>query len=668
MCGIFGIYSPQQNVIQSLCDELELGMSYIQRRGPDGNGVWSHDQGYLGFAHTRLSIIELSKFGSQPRTSKNNRFHITYNGEIYNHANIRNQLQKDFLLPSNYWDSGSDTETLIEALSLWGIKKTLQTIKGMFAFALWDDLDKTLFLARDRVGEKPLYFGWIGPLLYFSSDIAAFKASKAFNNPISQNALKLYTEFNYVPAPYSIFENIYKLLPGTFMQFKHGATPSETANFPIKNSPRVKCETYWSFENIITRRQDPIKNLSDGIDNIEEALTKSIESQTLSDVPLGAFLSGGIDSSLIVALLSKIQSSQTKTYTIGFYEEYLNEAPYAKKVAKHLGTDHTELYIHVDDMVDVIPELPNVYSEPFADSSQIPTMIVSKLAVQNVKVALSGDAGDELFGGYNRYFWSQRIWSKLSWMPLSMRQSLGEIIAKIPTKRLDAAYSVLANFLPQKLHANQFGHKVSKLGNRLRGVSSLEDLYISLVKEWQLNNCLSSKEASNLSLLNSNLYKFPNLDIRERMMFWDSISYLPDDILCKVDRAAMYYSLETRCPFLDPGVIESAWNISLDLKIKNGSGKYILKALLEKHLPRDLFERPKAGFAIPVGDWLRTSMRPWAEELLSEKRIYEDGLFESYLISNIWNSHLEGNDSHNALWSILMFNSWADNFKALKPK
>jgi len=663
MCGIFGAYSPKHSAIQDLNTELCKGMSFLERRGPDGKGTWINDEGYIGFAHTRLSIIELTEFGRQPRKSKNNRFHITFNGEIYNHTDIRIQLQKDFHLADTYWDSGSDTETLIEALSLWGVKKTLQSINGMFAFALWDEQDKSLYLARDRVGEKPLYYGWIGASLYFSSDIAAFKASKSFNNPISQEALELYTQFNYVPAPYSIFQNIYKLQPGTFIQIKNGASPEDTANFPIQNSSRVKSDTYWSFENVISQRREPVRNLLDAVESIEVALNKSIQSQTISDVPLGAFLSGGIDSSLIVALLSKIQSSPTKTYTIGFYEDHLNEAPYAKKIAQHLGTDHTELYIHADDMKDVIPDLPSVYSEPFADSSQIPTLLVSKLAVKNVKVALSGDAGDELFGGYNRYFWSKRIWSKLAWMPVGMRQTLGRVIASMPSHKLDIAYEVLVNFLPHKFHVNQFGHKLSKLGNRLRGVSSLEDLYLSLVKEWQFNGCLSSPEILTSYILNNNLDKFQDLDIRERMMFWDSISYLPDDILCKVDRAAMHNSLETRCPFLDPGVIKAAWDISLDLKIKNDSGKYILKALLGKHLPSNLFERPKAGFAIPVGDWLRSSMKPWAEELLSEKRIREDGLFNSHAISAAWKAHLDGNDSHNALWSILMFNSWADNFK-----
>lgn len=663
MCGIFGAYSPKHSVIQDLKTELTKGMSFLERRGPDGKGTWIHDKGHIGFAHTRLSIIELTEFGRQPRKSKNNRFHITFNGEIYNHTDIRIQLQKDFHLTDTYWDSGSDTETLIEALSLWGVKKTLQSINGMFAFALWDEQDKSLYLARDRVGEKPLYFGWLGLSLYFSSDLAAFKASRAFNNPISKEALELYTQFNYVPAPYSIFENIYKLQPGTFIQFKQGASPQDTANFPIKNSSKVESEVYWSFENVISNRRIPIANLSDAVENVEMALFKAIQSQTISDVPLGAFLSGGIDSSLIVALLSKVQSSPTKTYTIGFHEDHLNEAPYAKKIAQHLGTDHTELYIHANDMKNVIPELPSIYSEPFADSSQIPTFMVSKLAVNNVKVALSGDAGDELFGGYNRYFWSKRIWSKLSWMPLSMRQALGEVIARIPTHRLDVAYEVLSKFLPQKLQVDQFGFKVSKLGNRLRGVSSLEDLYLSLVKEWQFNSCLSSPVQLNAYVLKNNLDKFSDLDIRERMMFWDSISYLPDDILCKVDRAAMFNSLETRCPFLDPGVINAAWDVSLNLKFKDNSGKYILKAILEKHLPSNLFERPKAGFAIPVGDWLRSSMKPWAEDLLSQKRIREDGLFDSDKISTAWNAHLDGKDSHNALWSILMFNSWSDHFK-----
>jgi asparagine synthase (glutamine-hydrolysing) len=663
MCGIFGAYSPKHFTISDLHAELVRGMSFLERRGPDGNGAWINDGGYIGFAHTRLSIIELTELGKQPRKSKNNRFHITYNGEIYNHTTIREQLQKEFQLTDTYWDSGSDTETLIEALSLWGVKKTLQSINGMFAFALWDELEQSLCLARDRVGEKPLYFGWLGSSLYFSSDLSAFKASKSFNNPISPEALDLYTQFNYVPAPYSIFQNIYKLQPGTFIQFQYGASPSDTANFPIHNSSKVQSEAYWSFEDVISSRCLPIQSLSDAIESVETALYKAIASQTISDVPLGAFLSGGIDSSLIVALLSKVQSSPTKTYTIGFHEDHLNEAPYAKKVAQHLGTDHTELYIHADDMRDVIPDLPSVYSEPFADSSQIPTLLVSKLAVKNVTVALSGDAGDELFGGYNRYFWSKRIWSKLAWMPLGMRQTFGIVIARIPTHRLDVAYKVLTHFLPQKFQVNQFGHKLSKLGNRLRGVSSLEDLYLSLVREWQLNDCLSAPGPVNSYVLNNNLDKLQDLDIRERMMFWDSISYLPDDILCKVDRAAMYNSLETRCPFLDPGVIKAAWDVSLDLKFKNNAGKYILKAILEKHLPKELFERPKAGFAIPIGDWLRSSMKPWAEELLSEKRIREDGLFDSNAISTAWNAHLDGKDSHNALWSILMFNSWADHFR-----
>ena len=668
MCGIFGAYSPNHSALPEIETQLNKGIRYLHNRGPDGNSTWIHKNGYVGFAHARLSIIELSDFGTQPKKSKNHRFCLTYNGEIYNHLEIRDALQAEYNFNSDYWDSGSDTETLVEALAFWGLKKTLQSIEGMFAFALWDDLKQRLFLARDRMGEKPLYYGWIGSNLYFSSDLSAFKSNPYFNNSISRDALDLYTQFNYVPAPYSIFEDIYKLQPGTFIQFNQGASRIDNTSYPLEKSEYVKSEFFWSLEEqILSRNQG---NLSEQVAEslVEAALLKSIKSQMISDVPLGAFLSGGIDSSLVVALMGQVHSSPIKTFTIGFHEEHLNEAPYAKKIAEHLGADHTELYVHMDDMKDIIPKIPKIYSEPFADSSQIPTFLVSELASKHVKVALSGDAGDELFGGYNRYFWSKRIWNKISWMPLAFRQRLGRVIEGIPTHKLDTAYGVLEHLLPKNLHINQFGYKVSKLAIRLRNVSSLEDLYLSLVKEWQASSCLQFDTNQKSYVLNNQLQKFSQLDFRERMMYWDSMSYLPDDILCKVDRAAMHNSLETRCPFLDPTVIDAAWNTPLEYKFRKNSGKLILKSILSKYIPLELFERPKAGFAVPIDSWLRSSLKPWASELLSKQRIQKDGFFSFDSVEKSWNQHLNGQDQHNALWSVLMFNSWADDFKDQKLK
>ena len=682
MCGITGFWEAP-NRPEGELNQIARGMANaIVHRGPDDSGAWADPQAGIALGHRRLSIIDLSTAGHQPMTSSSGRFVIAFNGEIYNHIELRDELDNTLNLnalpgstPTTWkWRGHSDTETLLAGFERWGVAATLAKTVGMFAIVLWDVKQRTLHLARDRFGEKPLYYGWTGSgagnAFVFGSELKSLRAFPGFSNPICRRALAQYMRFMYVPAPRGIYQSIYKLEPGCLISIK-GVAPKVAPSEPLR-PPAVyeslKLSRWWSLADVVkVGENNQITNEVDAVDELEQCLYDAVKLQSLADVPLGAFLSGGVDSSAIVALMQQQATSPVKTFTVGFEETGFDEAPHARSVAKHLGTFHTELFVTAAEAQEVIPQLPSIYDEPFADSSQIPTHLVCRAAREHVTVALSGDAGDELFGGYNRYFWGPRIWSKLAWLPYPVRQALGVAISAVPLAGWDALGLPVNTVLPSGQGIRNVGDKAHKLAARLRDVRDLDDLYLSLVSEWQDpaqvvrgdDVCIVSEPTSLLedALPTSGLTGVVNS--QHRMMYRDSLTYLPDDILCKVDRAAMACSLETRVPFLDHRVAELAWRFPLGLKIRDGQGKWPLRQVLNRHVPRELIDRPKAGFGIPVGQWLRGPLRPWAENLLDQNLLSAEGYFYPTPIRKKWADHLSGRRDHTAsLWAVLMFQAW----------
>lgn len=659
MCGLSGFLTSiggDFDVLESVATRMARA---IHHRGPDDGGVWIDDSIGLALAHRRLSIIDLSPAGHQPMHSSCDRYVLVFNGEIYNHLDLRLRLDDDELAP--VWRGHADTETLLACFTAWGIEQTLKKTVGMFALALWDKQEKKLYLARDRMGEKPLYYGWVNGAFVFGSELKALKAYPEFANAISRDSLALYLQYNYVPTPHSIYENIYKLEPGCCLSLSIDAI-----TIPLSTAPEVGGEytglslsRWWSLSTAVDKgNESRIDDEEEALDGLDHCLRDAIRLQSIADVPLGAFLSGGVDSSMIVSLMQSETVTPVKTFTIGFSESDHNEAIYAKEISRHLGTEHTELYLSPNDALEVIPRLPDLYDEPFADSSQIPTFVVSQMAKQHVTVALSGDAGDELFGGYNRYLWSRRLWDKFSWLPFAARHALGRLMLSQPTYRIDS----MANWLLRLVRhegVSLAGDKVHKVAQILLQARDMDDLYRSVISTWKSPVPVLNTTNGDLFSRLSDMPDFSSPE--ERMMYLDSMSYLPDDILCKVDRAAMDVSLETRVPFLDHRVVEYAWQLPLSMKIKDGQGKWLLRQLLYKHVPRALIERPKQGFGIPLAEWLRGPLRDWAEALLDEQRLKQEGYFDSDAIRYKWREHLsgKGNWQHH-LWSVLMFQAWLE--------
>jgi len=652
MCGFTGFIDAAAESSKDYLEALANRMSMaIQHRGPDDSGVWADDEVGIALAHRRLSIIDLSPAGHQPMHSDCGRYVLVFNGEIYNHLVLRAELLK--ARSETAWQGHSDTETLLAGFAAWGVHVTLQRAVGMFAFALWDKGERSLILGRDRFGEKPLYYGWAGAesnkAFVFGSELKALQAYSGFSNSVNRAALALYMQHCTVPAPYSLYEDVFKLEPGCILTLQHSGLADRS----------VTIQPYWRLTDVVRQGQaNAILHEAEALSLLDATLRESVALQAVADVPLGAFLSGGIDSSLIVALMQDQSARPVQTFTVGFDEAGFDESPHALAVARHLGTDLQEIWVTSDDARAVIPLLPQLYDEPFADSSQIPTYLVCKAARQNVTVALSGDAGDELFGGYNRYFWAERIWKQIAWLPLPLRQAFGAAIQQIPT----GAWDGLGRVLPGSHGIARLGDKAHKMAHRMKTVRSLDDLYRSLVTEWPFDLEIV-KGATSLAtqLDNANLVAGIS-DAEHRMMLWDSLTYLPDDILTKVDRAAMGVSLETRVPFLDHRVAELAWRLPLHMKIRGGEGKWALRQVLYNYVPRELIERPKAGFAIPVGQWLRGPLRDWAETLLDEKRLVQEGYLNPKPIRDIWQQHLTGrHDWTVRLWTVLMFQAWLED-------
>lgn len=644
MCGLTGFWQPRKFAADAAQAVAEKMAYRIAHRGPDDAGVWVDECAGIALAHRRLSIVDLSPAGHQPMHSACGRFVLAFNGEIYNHLELRGLLRS--ACNDGGWRGHSDTETLLAGFEAWGIEATLKKTVGMFAIALWDREERRLTLARDRLGEKPLFYGWVRGAFVFGSELKALRAYPGFDNPVSRDALALYLQNCAVPAPYSIYQDIFKLEPGCVLSLSATGLAGRT----------VAIEPFWRCTDAVSQGlATPIQSETEAVAALEGALREAVALQAVADVPLGAFLSGGVDSSTIVALMQAQSSRPVQTFTVGFDEAGFDESPHALAVARHLGTEHHALRVTAADARSVIPLLPAMYDEPFADSSQIPTHLVSKAARQHVTVALSGDAGDELFGGYNRYFWGQRVWNRLGWMPPLVRQGLGAGIQQLPV----AAWDALGRALPGIHSIARLGDKAHRLAHRLKTVQSVDDLYRSLVTEWPQADALVRGASRLPTKLDDASLAAGVPEAEHRMMLWDTLTYLPDDILTKVDRAAMSVSLETRVPFLDHRVVELAWRLPLHMKIRGGQGKWVLRQVLYKYVPRELIERPKAGFGIPVGQWLRGPLREWAEALLDEVRLEREGYFYPAPIRQKWAEHLSGQRDHTAsLWAVLMFQAW----------
>lgn len=649
MCGIAGFTTKERREFDTLLEKMAVKLTH---RGPDDVGYWVDTENGVGLTHRRLSIIDLSKSGHQPMTSHNERYIISFNGEIYNHLQIRKEINNEnrtCVSNGKNWNGTSDTETLLNAIECWGVHRALQKSIGMFSFALWDRQEKKLVLARDRMGEKPLYYGWLDDCFVFASELKSVRAFSESSCEINRNALTLYMRHNYIPAPYSIYNYIYKLMPGSVITLSQSGR--EQCPWDYNNPPRsyyrnngVTIEKYWEIEKTITADDKLNIPEEDAVDELENLLKKSIRLQQISDVPLGAFLSGGIDSSTIVALMQAEATNKIKTFSVGYGEESFNEAVYAKDVAEYIGTDHNELIVTAQDALNVIPAIPKIYDEPFSDQSQIPTYLIAKFAKTQVTVALSGDAGDELFYGYNRYFFSRKIFNIVRMMDIRGRRLL------VNALQLFAPGNVFRrNKINRAMELLSFEHPV--------------EFYRVLMSHWKKPDKIVIGATEPRSIFENETEKYIRL-FDEKMTFTDMTNYLPDDILVKVDRAAMAVSLETRVPLLDYRIVEFANRLPMSLKRNRDAGKWILRQVLYRHVPKKLVERPKRGFGIPIDSWLRGPLREWAESLLSENRIKSDGYFNCVPIRELWNDYLSGTSKiHYYLWDVLMFQSWLRNLK-----
>lgn len=646
MCGFTGFLNASSGVDYTRAREVLHSMaSSIAHRGPDSDGYWIDLDVGIGLAHRRLAIVDLSPAGAQPMTSVSGRYLLAFNGEIYNHKLLRQALEREGKMIAP-WRGHSDTETLLVGFEAWGLEATLQRAVGMFAISLWDRELLTITLVRDRLGEKPLYYGWQGQgtkaAFLFGSELSALRRHPSFEGDIDRDSLALYMRHNCIGGSHSIYKGISKLPPG------HLLTISRASPEPV-----LRC--WWSAKDTAEQGiSNPFTGSAEqSVDALEALLKDAIGLQMMADVPLGAFLSGGIDSSTVVALMQAQSNRPVKTFSIGFHEEGYNEAVHAKAVAKHLGTDHTELYVSPQQAMDVIPKLPNLYSEPFADSSQIPTFLVSQLARQQVTVSLSGDAGDELFCGYTRYQMTANLWGKISKLPYSVRQVLSNLITSFTPSTWDKVGSLLSR--------PRLGDKLHK-GAGLLGSRTSAELYRGMVSHWQDPTSVVLNSTEPTSVLSEITNQLQRLNDVERMMALDMLSYLPDDILAKVDRAAMGVSLETRVPFLDHRVVEFAWSLPINYKLRDGVTKWPLRQVLYRHVPRELIERPKMGFGVPIDQWLRGPLRDWAESLLSESRLKSEGYFNPKPIRLKWAEHLSGKRNWQYhLWDVLMFQAWLEN-------
>jgi asparagine synthase (glutamine-hydrolysing) len=647
MCGIVGFFGSLHVSRETGVQILERMTDTLVHRGPDASGVYLNPLSTFGFGHRRLAILDLSPGGAQPMHMADESGSICFNGEIYNFAELRRELEQVGVR----FRGSSDTEVLLSAFVQWGFCETLPRLNGMFAVAYWDARAGCGWLARDRFGEKPLYYSFFRGVCIFASELKALRCFPGYNDTINESVLPLYLRFNYIPAPHSIYKNTLKLPAGHFLRIENGR-PGES---PV---------AYWSLKSLTERRERLPKVWDEGemVEQVDQVLRRAVGARMVADVPIGAFLSGGVDSSAIVAAMQAQSSRRVKTFTIGFWEAPYNEAVDAAKVAKCLGTEHHEYYISSRECIDVISRLPEIYDEPFADSSQVPTALVSMFTRRHVTVALSGDGGDELWGGYNRYFWTQRLWKLLEVVPLALRLQAAAFICGIRPASLDRFVSIANRFVPAGYRIRYGGDKLHKFADAL-ACRNTDELYTSFVSQWK-NPSAVLVSSTETPFLTRHMDSAPScLGPVERMMYLDLMTYLCDDILCKVDRASMSTGLEVRVPFLDNDLVDLAWRIPIEYRMRGGVGKWLLRRVLQRYLPSEHFERPKVGFGIPIGDWIRGPLRPWAEALLSHSALSSSGFLRSEAIRIKWTEHLSGKRNYqHELWGILMFQAWL--FKA----
>ena len=653
MCGFAGFLGGDGWHDGGACHATLARMTdAMHARGPDDAGYWLDPEARVALGHRRLAIVDLSPAGHQPMPSASGRWMIAFNGEIYNHLDLRQELHASGLAPA--WRGHSDTETLLAGFDAWGVRETVERAVGMFAFAVWDRASAVLTLARDRLGEKPLYYGWQGwgreRIFLFGSDLAALRRHPRFEGAIDRGALTQLLRHNYIAAPHAIYEGMAKLPPGSMLSIN-------------LRDCIARESVYWSaVERYRAGLEQPFGGSPEqAVDALESLLAQAVKRQMMADVPLGAFLSGGVDSSTVVALMQAQSSRPVKTFSIGFHEAQYNEAEHAKAVAAHLGTDHTELYVTAAEAMAVIPRLPEIYSEPFADSSQIPTFLVSQLARSHVTVSLSGDAGDELFCGYNRYSMTERLWGRLSARPLPVRRFAARMLTSLSPDAWNRMANMFMPLLPPALQMANVGDKLHK-GAGVLDSRTIDDLYLGLTSHWRDPGAIvvrGQEPGPSMMDLAARLDGFGDM---QRMMALDTLHYLPDDILAKVDRAAMSVSLETRVPLLDHQVVEFAMRLPGAMKLRGGATKWALRQVLYRHVPSALIERPKMGFGAPIGVWLRGPLREWASALLEEGRLRREGYFEPEPIVRRWREHLSGQRNwQHALWNVLVFQAWLEH-------
>ena len=654
MCGFCGVVEPGAAAEPALRQALERMNQPLLHRGPDDGGFWLDAAAGVGLGHRRLAILDLSPLGHQPMVSPDGRYVLAYNGEVYNYQALRRALGDDYP-----WRGHSDTEVLLAWLSRRGTAATLTECNGMFAFALWDRQARRLTLARDRLGEKPLYFGWNRGRFLFGSELKAITAHPGWQGELDRDALAAYLRLSYVPAPHSIYRGIRKLEPGTFatLSLSRGLSPGQ-------EEPRIR--TYWSARAAAEQGlATPFQGSQDQAQAaLERLLMDAVGLRMRADVPLGAFLSGGIDSTTVVALMQAQSARPVRTFTIGFHEAGFNEAEDARRIAAHLGTEHTELYVTARDGLETIPSLARLWDEPFADPSQIPTLLVSEMARRAVTVCLSGDGGDELFGGYSRYLWTRDTWRRIGWIPLPLRRALAGAVTSLRPATWDRLLAPFARFLPGPLAIANPGDRVHKAIDILTG-DSPQALYLRMVSHWKDPAALVIGATEPLSVLTDPGRHACTPSITESMMYMDSVLYLPDDILVKLDRASMGVSLEARVPLLDHRVYEFAWSLPLAWKVRGRLGKLPLRRLVAHHVPPALLDRPKMGFGVPLEHWLRGPLRDWAEPLLADERLTRDGILHPGPIRARWAEHLGGRRNWSFyLWDVLMFQAWLDRARA----
>lgn len=630
MCGITGFLERGSLSADGLRARVTAMNDTLTHRGPDDSGVWVDSEAGIALGHRRLSILDLSELGHQPMHSADERFVLVFNGEVYNHGDLRCALEN----LGHGFRGHSDTEVLLAAIQHWGIEETLPKLIGMFAFVVWDRKQRKLTLARDAVGIKPLYYGWQNGRFLFGSELKAFRTHQDFSSEIDRAALSSYLHHCYVPAPQTIYRGISKLPPGTMLTVSAEHSDAE----PI---------AWWTMAGAAKcGLQNPfVGSDEEAIDELEKHLRSSVGLRMLADVPVGAFLSGGIDSSTVAALMQAQSSQAIRTFSIGFEEACYDEAPHAKAVAKHLGTDHTECYVTPAEARDVIPQLPRLFDEPFADSSQIPTFLVSQIARRDVTVCLSGDGGDELFCGYDRYARLQRLWEKVAWCPHPIRWTAGR------------GASLLAALLPPGIGRKE---RLAMVGELLTAADGA-DVYTRFHSHWHNHGSLVIGGGDALRMRPSQQFIESGATFGEQVTCIDAVTYLPDDILVKVDRASMGVSLEARVPLLDQRVVEFAWRVPMAMKVRDGQSKWLLRRVLDRYVPSELIDRPKMGFGVPIDSWLRGPLRDWAEALLDERRLASEGYFHPEPIRRKWREHVSGRaDWHYLLWDVLMFQSWLE--------